>query len=421
MKNGEETTGGALTAAVDFGGATARALAAETLPNRAIRIVGVGEAASAGVSEGRVVNMEKASAALQNALKEAEIMSRRKINSAWASVAGAHIAGIDAYGTTVVDDPEGVTQDDIKEVKRQAEAEAENHNGKKVIATLERYYELGGHKGVQRPLGMSGSKLSGGMHLVLASVNALADWEKCLLQCGVETESQFVFSALAAAPAVLTEDEKQLGACVADIGASTTDVAVFHRGAVAGVFSFSMASDDIHRDIAEVHHASLESAERAKKTIGLAGDSGEFVSLLEAGGGGESRQSLAVVRDTIAHRADEILETIGRKVDEIMSGESREGRRLAAGIVLVGDGALLPGLAAAASAKLGMPARVGRPLYRGENHETVASPRFAAALGLLQNAAAFREERDAAKTGGVWRASRRFLARMFGGRPPESE
>ncbi|MGI9297001.1 MAG: cell division protein FtsA [Gammaproteobacteria bacterium] len=421
MKNGEETANGVPTAAVDFGGATVRVLAAEMLPNRAIRLVGVGEAASAGVDEGRVINMEEASASLQNALREAELMSRRKITSAWAAVTGAHIAGIDASGTTVVDDPEGVSPGDIKEVKRQAEAEAENHNGKKVIATLERYYELGGHKGVQRPLGMSGSKLSGGMHLVLASVNALADWEKCLLQSGVETESQFTFSALAAAPAVLTEDEKQLGVCIADIGASTTDVAVFHRGAVAGVFSFSMASDDIHRDIAEVHHASLESAERAKKTIGLAGDSGEFVSLLEAGGGGESRQSLAVVRDTIAHRADEILETIGRRLDEIGGGENRDGRRLAAGIVLVGDGALLPGLAAAASAKLGMPARVGRPLYRGENHESISSPRFAVAAGLLQTAAARREERRAARSGGLRTACRNFLARVFGGRPPESE
>ena len=416
MKHMDDMAGGALAAAVDFGGSGVRALAAEILPHGAFRLIGVGESASAGAEQGRVVHMEKAVAALQNALRESELMSRRKITSAWASVTGAHIDGINASGTTVVDDPEGVSESDISEVKRQAEAEAEHHNGKRVIATLERYYELGGHKGVQRPLGMSGSKLSGGMHLVLASVNALTDWEKCLLQSGVETESQFVFSALAAAPAVLTEDEKELGVCIADIGASTTDAAVFYRGAAAGVFCIPMASGDIHRDIAEVHHASLESAERAKKTIGLAGDSGEFVSLLEAGGGGESRQSLAVVRDTIAHRADEILETIGRRVDEIASQDGREGRRLAAGIVLVGDGALLPGLAEAASAKLGMPARIGYPLYRGANYENIASPRFAAAAGLLQTAALRREERAAAKGGGF----RGWLSRVFGGRSPDS-
>ena len=420
MKNGGGTIGELLVAA-DFGGATVRVLAAETLPHRALRIVGIGEAPSAGVGEGRVIDMEKAVGALQNALREAELMSRRRINKAWSSVAGAHITGINASGTTVVDDPEGVSQTDINEVKRQAEAEAEHHNGKRVIATLERYYELGGHTGVQRPLGMSGSKLSGEMHLVLASVNALADWEKCMLQSGVETANQFIFSALAAAPAVLTEDEKDLGVCVVDIGESTTDVAVFHRGVVAGVFSFSMASGDIHRDIAEVHHASLESAEQAKKTIGLAGDEGEFVSLLDAGGGGESRQSLAVVRDTIAHRVDEILETTGERIGEMLTDGGGDSRRLAAGAVFVGDGALLPGLARAASAKLEIPARIGRPLYRGDNHEAIASPRFAVAAGLLHTAAMFGGANEIAHKNDIFRRFRIAVARIFGERDSGTE
>lgn len=415
MKSSEEIATGAIAVAVDVGGATVRVLAAELLPHRAIRIVGIGEAESAGVGGGRIVNMEKAAGALQNALREAELMSRRKITKARASIAGDHIVGINASGTTVVDDPEGVSQEDINEVKRQAEAEAEHHNGKRVIATLPRYYELGGHKGVQRPLGMSGSKLSGGMHLVLASVNALADWEKCLLRSGVEITNQFVFSALAAAPAVLTEDEKELGVCLIDIGDSMTDVAVFHRGVTAGVFSFGIASGDIHRDIAEVHHASLESAEAAKKSIGLAGDEGEFVSLLDAGGGGESRESRAVVRDTIAHRVDEILETIQLKVAETLADdEGRESRRLAAGAVFVGDGALLPGLARVAAAKLEMPARIGAPLYRGDHHESIASPRFAAATGLLHTAATDDEERADSGGGEFTRTMHNFFARIFG-------
>ncbi|MGI9306624.1 MAG: cell division protein FtsA [Gammaproteobacteria bacterium] len=409
----QEKISGAVAAAVDFGNDAVRVFVAEMLDNGSFRLLGLGEAASDGISEGRVVDIEKAVAALQNALKEAEIMSRCKINSAWAAVAGEHISGRNAAGSTVLGDSSGVSVSDIKKVKQMACAEVAQQSGRRVIAVLERDYELDGHTGVQKPLGMTGHKLSGEMHLVLASANALADWEKCLLQCGVETEEQFVFSGLAAARAVLSEDEKQLGVCVADIGASTTDAAVFYRGAVEETFSLALASGDIHRDIAEMHHASLESAERAKRTIGLSGDDGEFVSLLEAGGGGESKQSLAVVRDTIAYRVEEILDAIREKI-------VRDDKRLAAGIVLVGDGALLPGIAEAAKAKLNMPARIGMPLYRGPNHERVASPRFAAGMGLLEKGAAMRGE-NAAAGGGFFQTVKNWMRRVWEGGAPEQE
>ena len=401
---------GATLAAVDFGSAAVRVLVAESLENQSMRLLGIGEADSDGISEGRVVDIEKTVRSLSNAAREAEIMSRRKIKTAWAAITGENIVGVNAAGSTVIGDDSGVAMSDIKKVKQMARAEVANRSGMRVIATLERDYTLDGQGGVQKPLGMSGHKLSGEMHLVLAPENALADWEKCLLQCDMETGDQFIFAALASASAVLTEDEKKLGVCVADVGASATDAAVFYRGVAAATFCLPMASGDIHRDIAEMHHASLESAEQAKKTIGLAGDDGEFVSLMEAGGGGENKQSLPVVRDTIAHRADEILEKIGERLQPLQSG----GRQLSAGIVLVGDGALLPGFAEAAAAKLNMPARVGRPRYRGPLYERTSSPRFAVAMGLLEQAAA--DER-ARRSGGVdfWEAAKAKIARMFGG------
>ncbi|MGU9951249.1 MAG: cell division protein FtsA [Gammaproteobacteria bacterium WSBS_2016_MAG_OTU1] len=411
MKQSGEKNAGALLVAVDFGCASVRVLVAEALANKSLRLQGIGEAESNGISEGRVVNIEKTVAALSNAIKEAEIMSRRKITTAMAAVTGGHITGYNAGGSTVISDPSGVSVSDIKKVKQMACAEVANQSGMRVIATLERDYELDGHKGVQKPLGMSGNKLSGEMHLVLASINALSDWEKCLLQCGVETQDQFIFAGLAAAEAVLTEDEKKLGVCICDIGASTTDIAVFYRNVVIDTFSLPLASDDIHRDIAEMHHASLESAEQAKKTIGLAGDQGEFVSLLDAGGGGENKQSLPVVRDTIAYRADEILETIASR----LSNASAE-RRLSAGVVLVGDGALLPGLVDVASTKLNMPVRIGRPTYRGDNHERVTSPRFAVGMGLLEKSAATYYEHDM-PTDGLWQAVKNWLSDFGGGRP----
>lgn len=409
MKSGEDKTekrGGELIAAADFGGGAVRVLVAETLEGGGFRLTGAGEAASDGVKEGRVVNMEKAVAALKNALQEAEIMSHRRLMSVWASITGEQIISINATGSTVVADPDGVSVSDIRQVKQMAEAELAglaarqseesevSRSARRVIATLEREYELDGQKGVQKPLGMSGNKLSGEMHLILAPTNALADWEKCLLQCGVEIEEQFVFSALAAAKAVLTKDEKELGVCIADIGASTTDVAIFRRGLALQTFCEPLASGDIHRDIATMHHTSLESAEQAKKMIGLSDESQEMALLQKAGGGGESEESSAVVRDTIAHRVDEILEKIDAGLSRAVDSN---GHHFSGSVVLTGDGSLLPGLEETAKKKLNSPVRIGRPLYRGEHHERVSSPRFAVAMGLLQHATEARAERAAAR------------------------
>ncbi|MDM5147266.1 cell division protein FtsA [Candidatus Persebacteraceae bacterium Df01] len=392
MKNGDNKTttqkrSGPALAAADFGSAAVRVLVAEAPDEHSIRLLGIGEAPTGGIREGRVVNIEQATAAFGNALKEAEIMSKCKVQSVWPAVAGEHISGVNTTGSTVISEM-SVSVSDISKVKAMARAEVAPRTNMRVIATLERDYEVDGQKGVQKPLGMSGHKLSGDMHLVLASANVLADLEKCMLQCGVEVENQFVFSGLGAACSVLTDDEKRLGVCVADIGAGTTDVAVYSGGVVCKTFSIPIASDDIHNDIAHMHHASMESAERAKKQIGLTGDGGEFVSLSEVGGDGESRQSMHVMRDTISHRVDEILETVANRLAPYGS----ESRPLSAGVVLVGDGALMPGITEAAAAKLNMPARVGHARYRGENHERVTAPRFATSMGLLSMAATHRYE-----------------------------
>ena len=401
MKSGSEITG--TVAAVDFGSNAVRVLVAELTAQQGIRLLGVGEEESKGIREGRVVNMEKAIETLSKAAKAADMMSHCKITSAWAAITGARILGVNKNGSTVIGDfASGVSVSDIHKVKEMARAEVANMSGMRVIATLDREYELDGHQGVQEPLGMSGHKLSGEMHLILASVNALADWEKCMLRCGMETEDQFVFAAQAAAHSVLTEDEKKLGVCVVDIGDATTDIAVFAGGVLVGTFSLPLASGDAHRDIAEMHHASLASAEQAKKTIGLEGEEGEFVSLLETGGG-ESRQSIPVVRDTIAHRIDEILGMVGQKISEV----KKEGFRMPAGAVLVGDGSLLPGMVKIASEKLEMPARIGYPRYRGKHYELVSSPRFAVAMGLLEKAAIKRGEIAHSTNGG--------LQSLFGG------
>lgn len=373
---------GALLAAADIGSGRIKVIVAGMLPDKTLALRGVGEAESAGVQEGKITDIDKSAKALEMALKEAEIMSECRIHSLAVSLSGEHIRGTEVGGETVINDGV-VTATEISHVRKLAAAELPDPNAK-VLAMLERHYEIDGHGGLRQPLGMTGRKLSGRMHLITASGNALADMEKCVMQAGGRTDGDFVFSPLAAADAVLTEDEKQLGVCVADIGAGTTDIAIFADGVVWHTAAFGIAGNDIRSDIAHMHHASTESAEAAKCSIGVAEqDGGEFIALCDASGSGDNKVGRAVVRDTIGCRAEEI---VGKIADAI----GRHGRQLSAGVVFVGDTALMPGFADAAARQLSMPVRIGLPRYRGERHELVARPRFAVAMGLLHKSAARR-------------------------------
>ena len=374
-----------LLAAADIGSGRIKVLVAEMLPDKTLALRGVGEAESSGVQEGKITDIDKSARALEMALKEAEIMSECRIHSVSVSISGEHIRGRQVGGETVINDGV-VTATEISHVRKLAGADQPDPNAK-VLTMLERHYEIDGHGGLHHPLGMTGRKLSGKMHLITASGNALADMEKCVMQAGGKTDGDFVFSPLAAAEAVLTEDEKQLGVCIADIGAGTTDIAVFADGVVWHTAAFGIAGNDIRSDIAHMHHASMESAESAKCGIGVAEqDGGAFVVLCDASGSGDNKVGRAVVRDTIGCRAEEI---VGKIADAI----GRHGRQLSAGVVLVGDTALMPGFADAAARQLSMPVRIGLPRYRGERHELVARPRFAAAMGLLHKSAKARRKR----------------------------
>lgn len=404
MKENHKRT--ALPPVVDIGNAGVRVLVADMLEDESLVLRGIGECASAGMAEGRIVDIRKVVASLGKALKEAEIMSGQKIERVLASIADENVHGIAGEGVAVVSDND-VTVSDINKVRDVAVSDVSDAS-LKVLAALERDYEIDGRSGIRQPLGMVGRRLTGRMHLIVALKQSLENLEKCLVNAGVYPAGNFIFAGLAAAAAVLTEDEKELGVCLADIGAGATNIALFERGVVCGTGVFPIAGDDIHRDIAHMHHVSLEDAERAKRDIGLLGDGDEFVSLSDAGGDGDNAIRKAVLRDTIGHRVDEVLETIGKFME---SAGGRE-HKMSAGLVLVGDGALLPGLVDAARQKLRCAVRLGAVRYRGEKHERVAHPRFAVGMGMLMQAAALRLR---AKEPGGWHGFATSLKRLFQG------
>ena len=383
MKNNRKNT--ELPAVIDIGNASVKVLVADLLAEDKSPVLrGVGEAAVGGVSEGKIVDIGKVAEALKQALKEAEAMSERKVGRAVAAISGDHVHSRTEGGSAVISDNE-VTTADVSRVREMACA-AVADSSLRVLDALERDYEIDAQSGIHKPLGMSGKRLTGRMNLVVAGRQFLENMEKCIVQAGVQPMADFVFSGLAAAKAVLTDDEKKLGVCLVDIGAGTTEMLVYAGGVYGEMRVSPIAANHIHYDVAHTHHASVKDAERVKREIGVHPVSDDSVVLLsDAGGGGDNKIGKAVVRDTISCRVDEILDEIG----SFMAASERINQlKLSAGIVFVGDGALLPGLAEMTKQKLKINARIGLPRYRGEKHEYVASPRFAVAVGLLPTAIA---------------------------------
>ena len=374
-----------LPAVIDIGDDGVRVLVADMLADGSLYLRGIGEAASNGMAEGKIVDIRKTGDALKAAVKEAELKARQKIHTAHIAIADEYVQGVLSVGVAAVSDNK-VSAADIETVHRVAVAGLPD-SSLFVLAASEHDYEIDGRRGIRQPLGMTGRKLSGNIHLVAAQRQSLDNMKRCLDYAGiVAADSDFVFSGLAAAAAVLTVDEKELGVCLVDIGAGTTNVVLYSGGMLHETAVIPIGSDYIHRDIAQVHHVSLRAAKDIKRSVGLSDDGDEaFVNLSDAGGGGDVQVNKAVLRDTIAHRVDEILDRVGSIVHYF--GKSN-GTVMSAGIVFVGDGALLPGLVTMAREKLQSNARLGRILYRGNEYERVSAPRFAVGMGLLMGASA---------------------------------
>lgn len=368
-------------AAVDLGNNTIKVCVADRHADGSLHLLGVGECESSGIREGMITDIEKASAALKQAVKQAEYMSGCEITQVLPAISGEHIRGEIGEGSAVISD-NTVSVSDIAKVREMAGTAIANSE-RRLLATLDRDYEIDGQAGIRQPLEMAGRKLSGKMHLIAANIRALENFEKCINNAGIELVGQFVFSGLAAAGAVLSEDEMKLGVCLVDIGAETTELTIYANGNVFETKVLPYASGDIHHDVAHVHRASLKDAKRVKHELGIdeaQGQAQEHIVLSDVGDGNEMKIATAIVRDTMVCRVREIFEEV---METIHHFQESSGGKLSAGLVLVGDGALLPGLRSFIERELQLGVRIAKPRYRGEKYELVEYPRFAVAVGLL--------------------------------------
>ena len=246
---------------LDIGTNKVAAIVGEVNAEGEIEIIGIGSYPSRGLKKGVVVNIESTVQSIQRAVEEAELMAGCQIDSVYAGIAGSHIRSLNSHGIVAIRDKEVFPQD-IDRVIDAAQAMAIPAD-QKILHILPQEYIIDSQEGVKEPLGMSGVRLEAKVHLVTCAVNAAQNIEKCIERCGLKV-NDIILEQLASSYAVLTEDERELGVCLVDIGGGTTDIAIFTHGAIRHTAVIPIAGDQVTNDIAMALRTPTQNAEEIK-------------------------------------------------------------------------------------------------------------------------------------------------------------
>ena len=388
-----------LVVGLDIGTAKVMAVVAEILPDGQLRLAGLGVAPTHGLKRGVVVNIDATVQSIQQALKEAEMMADCKISRVYTGITGSHIRGQNSTGMVIVRDNREVTPTDMARVVETAKA-INIPNDQRVLLVEPQEFVIDGHE-VKEPIGMSGSRLEVRVHIVTGAQSAAENIVKCVRRCGLEVD-QLVLNPSASSQAVLTQDEMDLGVALVDIGAGTTDVAIFTGGSVRHTAVIPIAGDLITSDIAMALRTPTKDAEEIKVEYGVAkqllADATEQVEVPGLGDRAPrmlSRQALAGV---IEPRVEEIFSLVHQVIRESGCEEL-----LSSGIVLTGGTAVMPGMVELGEDIFLKPVRKGLPTYSGALFDMVANPRSATVMGLLEEArvAHSRGHKAAAQAGSM--------------------
>ncbi|WP_066701863.1 cell division protein FtsA [Curvibacter delicatus] len=370
-----------LVVGLDIGTAKVMAVVAEVLPNGELKLAGLGIAPSNGLKRGVVVNIDATVQSIQQALKEAELMADCKITRVYTGITGSHIRGINSSGMVAVKDRE-VTAADVARVVETAKAINISTDQRLLLVEPQEFIIDG--QDVREPIGMSGIRLEAKVHIVTGAQSAAENIIKCVRRCGLEVE-QLMLNPLASSLSVLTEDEKELGVACVDIGAGTTDVAIFTNGAIRHTAVIPIAGDLITSDIAMALRTPTKDAEDIKVESGFAkqllADPETQVEVPGLGDRGPrmlGRQALAGV---IEPRIEEIFSLVHQVLRESGCEEV-----LSSGIVLTGGSSIMPGMVELGEDIFLKPVRRGVPKYASALSDMVAQPRAATVMGLLEEA-----------------------------------
>jgi len=368
-----------LIVGLDIGTSKVVAIVGEITPDNQIEIIGIGSHPSRGLKKGVVVNIESTVQSIQRAVEEAELMAGCRIHSVYAGIAGSHIRSLNSHGIVAISDRE-VSATDVDRVVEAARAVAIPAD-QKILHVLPQEFIIDNQEGIREPIGMSGVRLEAKVHIVTGAVSAAQNIIKCVRRCGLEVD-EVILEQLASSYAVLTDDEKELGVCLVDIGGGTTDIAVFCEGAIRHTAVIPIAGDQVTNDIAVALRTPTQFAEEIKikyacalTQLALADET------IEVPGVGD-RPSRRLARQTLA-------EVVEPRLEELFTLIQAELRRsgfedlMAAGVVLTGGSSKIEGAVELAEEIFHMPVRLGVPQHVIGLVDVVRNPIHATGVGLL--------------------------------------
>lgn len=371
----------AVLVALDVGTSKVVALVGEVTRDGTINIIGKGVAPSTGLKKGVVNNIEQTVTSIKAAVEAAERLSGLRLEAAFVGVGGGHVESLNSKGAVAVSGPHReVSREDVERATEVARA-VNIPSNREVLHVLPRDFTVDGQEGVHDPLGMSAIRLEVETHIIHGSATALQNLTKCVRQAGVRVD-ELVIASLASGEAVLTATERDLGVAVADIGAGTTDLALYLDGSPFHTTVLPIGGINVTNDVAIGLKTNLVAAEQLKIAYGTADpssvDPDEEVPI-EALGDGQHRVALrSDVAAIIEARMRELFEKLGESM-----ARGGHGHRLPAGLVLTGGGSLLAGTAELGREVLGMPVRVALPTGIGGLTDGLLTPAYASSIGLL--------------------------------------
>tara|TARA_R110002049_G_scaffold95007_1_gene233554 strand:- start:1563 stop:2804 length:1242 start_codon:yes stop_codon:yes gene_type:complete len=405
-----------LVVGLDIGTSKVVAIVGEIGLDGTVEVVGIGSNPSKGMKKGVVVNIESTVQSIQRAVEEAELMAGCQIHSVYVGIAGSHIRSLNSHGIVAIKDKE-VFRADLERVIDAAQAVAIPAD-QKILHILPQEYVIDNQEGIKEPMGMSGVRLEAKVHLVTCAVNAAQNIEKCIRRCGLEVE-EIILEQLASSYSVLTDDERELGVCLVDIGGGTTDIAIFTDGSIRHTGVIPIAGDQVTNDIAMALRTPTQHAEEIKikyacalTQLAGADDTIKVPSVGDRPPRDLSRQSLA--------------EVVEPRYDELFTLVQAELRRsgfedmVPAGVVLTGGTSKMEGVVELAEEIFHMPVRVGYPQTVKGLNDIVRNPIYATSVGLLQYGIVHRPDNgsgSSAKPGSpsesVWSRAKAWLQSNF--------
>lgn len=366
---------------LDIGTTKVVAMVGEITPDNQIEVIGIGSHPSRGLKRGVVVNIESTVESIQRAVEEAELMAGVEIHSVYTGIAGSHINSLNSHGIVAIEHAE-VSSRDIDRVIDAAKAVAIPAD-QRILHVLPQEFIIDHQDGIRVPMGMSGVRLEAKVHMVTGAVSAAQNIVKCVRRCGLDV-ADVILEQLASSYAVLTEDEKELGVCLVDIGGGTTDIAIFSDGAIRHTAVIPIAGDQVTNDIAVALRTPSHEAERIKLRYGCAlsemANSQDMLEVPSVNSRPGRKISSKALSEVISARYEELFALVQAEV-------RRSGFEdlIAAGFVLTGGASKVTGAPELAEKIFrGMPVRLGVPQHVIGLTEVISNPIYATGVGLLR-------------------------------------